>query len=204
MNEVSVRILVVTALLTILTGLASAQANPIRLAQAKSTQDVQSVDMSAVPQLDGATIRRLQNALRAKGFDPGPANGVAGEKTKAAVQKFQDRFGISGNGAINNQTLFALGIVGSAPAEAEKAKKEPAETEKAKKKKEVSHSEPKSKSKSRRSSDTSQHKTVERSSPARRAVWCALYSNGGRNCGFSSAQQCQGAISGVGGSCYPE
>lgn len=33
------------------------------------------------------------------------------------------------------------------------------------------------------------------------AAWCANYHNGGTNCGFSSFQSCQAAVSGVGGSC---
>ena len=31
--------------------------------------------------------------------------------------------------------------------------------------------------------------------------WCAHYRNGGNNCGFHSFEQCQAAVSGVGGFC---
>jgi hypothetical protein len=41
-------------------------------------------------------------------------------------------------------------------------------------------------------------------STAHAATWCAQYSNGGTNCYFASQGQCQGAISGVGGRCYPD
>jgi hypothetical protein len=34
--------------------------------------------------------------------------------------------------------------------------------------------------------------------------WCAQYSGdvGGENCGFSTMQQCQATVSGIGGYCY--
>ena len=35
------------------------------------------------------------------------------------------------------------------------------------------------------------------------AAWCAVYQNGGRNCGFTSQRQCLANISGIGGTCYP-
>jgi hypothetical protein len=31
--------------------------------------------------------------------------------------------------------------------------------------------------------------------------WCAEYSRGGRNCGFTTLEQCRAALSGNGGSC---
>jgi hypothetical protein len=33
------------------------------------------------------------------------------------------------------------------------------------------------------------------------AEWCAVYRNGGNNCGFATFQQCMAAVSGVGGLC---
>lgn len=46
-------------------------------------------------------------------------------------------------------------------------------------------------------------------SPARAEVypWCAIYSGGdmggATNCGFSTIQQCQATVSGIGGFCQP-
>ena len=47
--------------------------------------------------------------------------------------------------------------------------------------------------------------------PARAEIeypWCAQYSgdgdgDGGRNCGFSTLEQCRATVSGIGGSCEP-
>jgi hypothetical protein len=33
--------------------------------------------------------------------------------------------------------------------------------------------------------------------------WCAAYRNGSNNCGFTTIEQCQATVSGVGGSCVP-
>ena len=35
------------------------------------------------------------------------------------------------------------------------------------------------------------------------ASWCAQYSDGGESCGFSSFEQCQASVSGIGGFCRP-
>ena len=83
-----------------------------------SAQSIEKLDMSAVPDLDRDKARRVQSALRAKGFDPGSIDGRVGAETKAAVKKFQDRYGIKATGTIDNQTLFALGIVNGQPAAA--------------------------------------------------------------------------------------
>jgi Protein of unknown function (DUF3551) len=47
---------------------------------------------------------------------------------------------------------------------------------------------------------------IEKSAEAQSYPWCAYYDMGGSgggatNCGFTTWQQCQAAISGVGGSC---
>jgi hypothetical protein len=209
-----IRVLAVAALAAIGSASASAQvANSLQVAQAKSTeaQSLENLDMSAVPDLDGATIRRLQTVLRAKGFDPGPADGKAGATTKAAVQKFQERYGIEGDGAINNQTLFALGVVGGMLAGTEKAKKEAEKPKEEKAKKEAARPEPKQspaprrqRSRSRAPSKASQQKRAQPRGGGRRTVWCAEYANGTRNCGFRSAQNCRAAVSGVGGYCVQQ
>ncbi|MGH7769841.1 MAG: peptidoglycan-binding domain-containing protein [Candidatus Binatia bacterium] len=55
-------------------------------------------------------VRRLQQSLRDKGFDPGPINGVMGPKTQQAVRAFQQRQGLNATGTLDAQTRTALGI----------------------------------------------------------------------------------------------
>ena len=54
-------------------------------------------------------IRQVQDALRAKGYDPGPTDNVIGVRTKAALTKFQRDNGLP-VGQLDFQTLKALGV----------------------------------------------------------------------------------------------
>jgi len=56
---------------------------------------------------DGMT-RTVQEALIEKGFDPGPADGIWGPKTKAALMKFQESAGLTANGEIDDATKSSL------------------------------------------------------------------------------------------------
>jgi peptidoglycan hydrolase-like protein with peptidoglycan-binding domain len=69
------------------------------------------LNMDAVPVIDHDGVRKVQTLLKDKGFDPGPIDGVDGPRTAGAVRGFQERFGIKSSGAIDNQTLFALGAI---------------------------------------------------------------------------------------------
>jgi hypothetical protein len=177
------------------TSAAGQAANPLQYAQLKnaSAQSIENLNMSAVPDIDRNKVRRVQIALQAKGFDPGRINGVVDAKTKEAVQKFQDRFGIKATGMIDNQTLFALGVVGEKSAAIEKEQRP--------------QPEPRQPRKKQPSASKNSAKKYERSAntPARKSShWCAQYANGSENCGFTSIQQCLAAISGAGGSCGPD
>jgi len=54
-------------------------------------------------------VRDVQNALRTRGFDPGPADNVMGAKTKAALVKFQRENNLP-VGQLDFETLRALGV----------------------------------------------------------------------------------------------
>lgn len=172
--------------------------NLVQFAQATAvTKAAENLDMSAVPDLNRGEIRRVQVALREKGFDPGTVNGVLNARTKTAVEKFQDRFGIKATGDLNNQTLFALGVVGNlGGGKEEEGAKHADEPQK----------EPEQPSKSRRAKNPPKEKNVQRrveGGSRGPKGWCAAYHNGSQNCGFSTLDQCRATVSGVGGSCIP-
>lgn len=50
----------------------------------------------------GSMVRKVQAWLTALGYDPGPADGAAGAKTKSAVRAFQADRGLSASGSIDN------------------------------------------------------------------------------------------------------
>ena len=54
--------------------------------------------------------REVQEALKAKGNDPGPIDGRMGPKTQAALKAFQEASGLKATGQLDNQTAEKLGI----------------------------------------------------------------------------------------------
>lgn len=60
----------------------------------------------------GPAVKRLQQALAERGFDPGGADGVFGGGTEAAVMAFQRSEGLLPDGVVGPRTLAALGIAG--------------------------------------------------------------------------------------------
>lgn len=58
----------------------------------------------------GDDVKKLQEALKAAGYDIGPsgADGIYGNKTAAAVKEYQKKLGLSVDGIAGNQTLGSL------------------------------------------------------------------------------------------------
>jgi peptidoglycan hydrolase-like protein with peptidoglycan-binding domain len=177
-----------------------------------SDQDVLKLDMAAVPDLDRDSVRKVQRALEEKGFDPGAIDGAVGPSTIEAIVKFQDRFGIKANGELNNQTLFALGIVGETPSQ---TGTEPVAKSAPEPQKPAAKSEPEPQKKPRRKPDRaskektppkkSRRNTAERKKPkGNRYSWCAVYDNGRTECTFETFKQCRATISGIGGFCQQQ
>src|SRR5690349_1333666 len=55
-------------------------------------------------------IRAAQQALKGKGLDPGPIDGVDGPKTREAVRQFQKQQNLQADGQLGPQTLDSLGV----------------------------------------------------------------------------------------------
>lgn len=56
----------------------------------------------------GDAVRRLQTALTAAGFDPGPVDGIFGSRTDGAVRAFQGARGLAVDGIVGPLTWAAL------------------------------------------------------------------------------------------------
>ncbi len=61
----------------------------------------------------GKEVRKIQTALRDKGYFTSEIDGIYGTKTKKAVEKFQKDKGLTVDGIAGKNTLKALGINGS-------------------------------------------------------------------------------------------
>ena len=57
---------------------------------------------------EAAAVARIQEALRRAGYDPGPADGKWGQKTKSALMAFQKDNGLKADGAVGPKTLEKL------------------------------------------------------------------------------------------------
>jgi peptidoglycan hydrolase-like protein with peptidoglycan-binding domain len=55
-------------------------------------------------------VRRAQERLAAAGFDPGPADGIVGARTRAALRAFQEARDLAPTGEPNGPTLTELGV----------------------------------------------------------------------------------------------
>ena len=62
------------------------------------------------PLMKGPAIRAVQQALVAKGFDPGPVDGIFGGQTFAAVRAFQLANGLLPDGEVGRRTTEVLGV----------------------------------------------------------------------------------------------
>ena len=56
------------------------------------------------------TVLEAQKLLASLGYDPGPADGWAGQRTKAAVRQFQRDLGITPTGRISEELLALLAV----------------------------------------------------------------------------------------------
>jgi peptidoglycan hydrolase-like protein with peptidoglycan-binding domain len=56
------------------------------------------------------TIRQAQEALKNKGRDPGPIDGVLGPRTVAALDAYQKAEGLATTGRLDAKTMASLGI----------------------------------------------------------------------------------------------
>jgi putative peptidoglycan binding protein len=57
-----------------------------------------------------ANVKQVQEALKEKGFDPGPADGVMGQKTRDALRQFQQSKNLKATGRLDAETAQELGV----------------------------------------------------------------------------------------------
>jgi peptidoglycan hydrolase-like protein with peptidoglycan-binding domain len=55
-------------------------------------------------------VKQAQQALKEKGYDPGPIDGVMGARTKEAIKSFQNASNFPASGTLDAQTSQQLGI----------------------------------------------------------------------------------------------
>jgi peptidoglycan hydrolase-like protein with peptidoglycan-binding domain len=68
------------------------------------------IDYWNTPVGDGDTIAAVQRALRAGGYEPGPADGKLGAETRQALSQAQKDRELEPTGRLDRRTVAALGI----------------------------------------------------------------------------------------------
>ena len=61
--------------------------------------------------ISNADMRKVQQALKSKGFDPGPINGEFDAKTQAALRAYQKQNDLNVTGSVDEPTADSLGVV---------------------------------------------------------------------------------------------
>jgi hypothetical protein len=59
---------------------------------------------------DPALVLALEERLSAQGYDPGPIDGVADDRTRQALHSFQQSRGLAATGILDRDTATALGL----------------------------------------------------------------------------------------------
>ena len=74
--------------------------------------------LAAIPALAQShdTVSAVQQALKNKGFDPGPVDGKNGPATRAALKKYQEQKHLTADGRLGPKTLDSLGVRTASPA----------------------------------------------------------------------------------------
>lgn len=60
---------------------------------------------------DPATVTRVQEELKRRGYDPGPADGVLGPQTREAIKRFQKDSWLKQTGEVDTDLLVQLGLL---------------------------------------------------------------------------------------------
>jgi hypothetical protein len=66
--------------------------------------------MATSPFMHGPTVVAVQRALAARGYSPGPIDGVFGQQTEAAVYNLQAAEGVATDGVVGPETARLLGL----------------------------------------------------------------------------------------------
>jgi peptidoglycan hydrolase-like protein with peptidoglycan-binding domain len=131
MIPLQLRIVLAEALIVLPGTLILSLALPAWTAEEKKAAPMKEEEPKKAPVEGRGDTQKLQEALKAKGHDPGPIDGIMGPKTRAALKAFQEASGITATGKLDDQTAEKLGVAKPLPGkEVEKEGKEKKEEKK--------------------------------------------------------------------------
>ena len=81
--------------------------------QSKTQSSQGSQQQASASSQSPEVVKQAQEKLSAAGHDAGPADGVMGPKTQAALKEFQESKGLQASGELDQKTMAALGVSSS-------------------------------------------------------------------------------------------
>jgi osmotically-inducible protein OsmY len=82
----------------------------VRAVKNQLTYDPAKVDRPWMTARSHASVMAMQHALKDKGFDPGPVDGVAGPRTTSALKEYQKSQNLAMTGTLDDATAAKLGM----------------------------------------------------------------------------------------------
>jgi peptidoglycan hydrolase-like protein with peptidoglycan-binding domain len=79
----------------------------------KAADKTEKVKDKLAAKTDRASVRSYQQALKDKGHDPGPIDGIHGPRTTAAVREYQKKEGLTVTGRLDDDSLGRLSGTGT-------------------------------------------------------------------------------------------
>ncbi len=101
----------------------SPQAGTVEMGKSKTS----SSDMSTTEKRGASgNVKEVQQALKDKGYDPGPIDGAMGARTKEALKSFQTASNLRPTGTLNAETAEKLGVQSSSSTSSSRSSTGPA------------------------------------------------------------------------------
>ena len=85
------------------------QSNPNQTRPGRE-QDTPGINQLGTPELSRTDMRAVEEALKAKGYNPGKIDGMVDDQARAAIRKFQQDNGMSATGMVDQKTADRLGV----------------------------------------------------------------------------------------------
>jgi len=85
------------------------QSNPNQTRPGRD-QDTPGINQLGTPELSKNDMRAVEEALKAKGYQPGKIDGVVDDEARAAIRQFQKDNGFSVTGMVDQKTADRLGV----------------------------------------------------------------------------------------------
>ena len=85
------------------------QSNPNQTRPGRD-QDTPGINQLGTPELSKNDMRAVEEALKAKGYQPGKIDGLVDDEARAAIRQFQQDNGFSATGMVDQKTADRLGV----------------------------------------------------------------------------------------------